>query len=821
MKLSENVFLNKNCVFYEIRAITSILSEMLFNEGDEIIAKGHPYEFSPLQLHAITERLKLGDPPFYSSNPKQDIAHLVEFVTQLKHLKIVGSFKYFESSNIIPNYLSYDLSMFKFLETIEILNCQLENNLTAVNALRTRLKTIKIRQSLTNLSTFLLCEILHWCPIMDPVQNWPYWQVVTYANFSHNSLKRIHPCIKLLTSVQKIDLSHNEIELIENMETLSELCILILSHNKIQDLDHLHTRLGNIHSLNLSSNLIKCLHGLSKLFSVSELRLENNLISSMAEISNLSKLPCLGILNLQNNPVTFTVDYRPQLLLKLGSLAPEITIDGVKASEKEIDTVSILQALRDARNEPMSNLTPNGHLKETNSRSTLSVNSTRAPSKKMQERSNTECIVKKVTSNLHDVSKFRQQIEALRRTGGTDWLRLLNEMHYSSNKGDVSASERGNTSDYTLNDIQFHTIYSLNKNADKFTAELIRKFSISFEMSYPECLMFFDSGNQDFKQQLFATTLRDNILSDNREILSEAISESKIFWVIVIQNNDCSLCEIPICLVLLENEIVFLKLHKVVYEVQEEVNYISKVDPELVYERSFKSDDILSLSIGPYSAYVELKVKFEGRSENITILTVNQDATNMFVAESSRLYNIEATCKPNPFANSMLDIEKVDSSLPISKISVEKQVIFSQRVRVSKAFHKSQRGILHYIFVTPSHVVLMEERLHYPQVVELDITIKPQFQVCAIVSVHTNIKQIHLKDIDLESDCESHNSAFSEQEKEITNLLPENEELGILNKCGSWLILEFESCILLYLNFFSLKQRTEFLDAFLGARSQR
>lgn len=55
-----------------------------------------------------------------SNNPKQDIAHLVEFVTQLKHLKIQGSSQHFEASNIIPNDLSYELSMFKFVQILEV-----------------------------------------------------------------------------------------------------------------------------------------------------------------------------------------------------------------------------------------------------------------------------------------------------------------------------------------------------------------------------------------------------------------------------------------------------------------------------------------------------------------------------------------------------------------------------------------------------------------------------------------------------------------------------------------------------------------------------
>ncbi|GFS92682.1 nischarin [Nephila pilipes] len=810
---------------YEIRTMTSILSELLFNEGEEIITKAEPYEFNPLQLHAISERLKLGDPTFYSNNPKQDIAHLVEFITQLKHLKIVGSFKYFEASNIIPNYLSYDLSMFKFLETIEILNCKLENNLVSVDALRTRLKSLKIHQSLTDLSTFLLCEILHWCPVIDPVQNWPFWQCVTHANFSHNSLTKIHPCIKLLSSVEKIDLSHNEIEVVENMETLSKLSTLVLSHNKIQDLEHLHTRLGNIHSLNLSSNRIKCLHGLSKLFSVSELHLENNLISSMAEAANLSKLPCLEILNLQNNPVTFTVDYRPQLLLKLGSLAPEITLDGVKATEKEIDTVSVLQALKVARDEPVLTEKHNGQGERESTKFNFPVKATCLPAEEFQEHNtelNTECLTKKTMSNLHDVSKFRHQVETLRRIGGNDWLRLLNEMHCPSSKiASHMNPDNYNRSDAAVSDTHLQNVFSFDKNLEKLTPELIKTSTISLEMIYPECLLFLDSGNDVFKQKFLSPSLQKGVLNNLDKVSTKIISEAKVLWIIALQHNESSVYETPVCLVLLPTEIVFLKLKKFTCESQEEVSCVSKFNPELLYSRSILPQDILSLNIGPCNAYIELKLKINGRFESMTILTMDKDATCLFSAECFRLYNIEPVYKLNPFANNIFDIEMVDSGLSLSKTSVEKQIIFSQRVCVSKAFHKCQQEVLHYIFVTPSHVVLVEERLYYPQIVELDITIKPQFQVCALVNVHTNIKQIHLKDIDLESESELQNNACFEPETRVGSSLPENEELHILYKCGSWLIIEFESNVLLYLNFSTLKQRTEFLDVFLSTRSQR
>lgn len=38
---------------------------------------------------------------------------------------------------------------------------------------------------------------------------------------------------------------------------------------------------------------------------------------------------------------------------------------------------------------------------------------------------------KKPLANLAEASEFRQHIETLRRIGGSDWLRLLNEMNAS------------------------------------------------------------------------------------------------------------------------------------------------------------------------------------------------------------------------------------------------------------------------------------------------------------------------------------------------------------------------------------------------------
>lgn len=75
----------------------------------------------------------------------------------------------------------------------------------------------------------------------------------------------------------------------------------------------------------ITKNIYIFFLGLAKLFSVTKLHLDNNSVTSFHEILHLSKLPCIEILNLQNNPVTLNVDYRSQVLLIFGSHASEVS----------------------------------------------------------------------------------------------------------------------------------------------------------------------------------------------------------------------------------------------------------------------------------------------------------------------------------------------------------------------------------------------------------------------------------------------------------------------------------------------------------------
>ncbi|XP_035207818.1 uncharacterized protein LOC118182556 isoform X2 [Stegodyphus dumicola] len=813
---------------YEIRAITSSLSETFFSEGEVIISTGESYKFSPLQLHAISERLKLCEPTCYSNNPTQDIAHLVEFVSHLKHLKIVGSNICFGDSNIVPNALSFDLSMFKFLETLEIHNCKLDNNLVSVETLRIKLKSLIVYESLKDLATILLCGIVHWSPALEPVKNWPFWDSITCANFSHNSLKKISPSIKLLSSVKQIDLSYNEIEVIENLETLSELSTLILSHNNIHYLDSLHTQLGNISALYLSSNKINNLQGLSKLFSVSELYLDGNEIASFKEVSCLSKLPCLEVLNLEGNPITTYVDYRPQVLLMLGPLAPELQLDSLKATEKEIDTVSVLQALRQAHGGNISDIDYDSTFKET-ARSVEQCMHTDSTSRKLKDLSN---VSGKHTKSVSDVSKFRHQVETLRRIGGSDWLRLLNEIRSStsqdSTKDIPESSVSGNYS--VSKDMQLHIVHIRNKSFSELEPHTIMQYAVSAELCYPEWWLS-DSSNEKFNSILMSILQKDrpDLFEGIKGAVAEATSKSFMFpetdilWVVGILYQESSVYEIPVCVLLCDKEMLLLKLKSFQKNAKlPKKGLDNECSPDISYLRSVLPSHVSSVAIGPCSAYIELKLNESSSSQNLIFLMTNEETAALFIANCKRLFNLTPVYKPNPFANKVIAFENIHTAFPLSNMTVQNQIIFGQRILLSKTLHKSHYGILHYVFVTLSHILLVEERLHIPQVIGLDVTAQPQFHVCAVVNVQTNIKQIHLKDVDYESDLECNSDFNSTEESNVQYESPvENKHFEILYKCGSWLFLEFESGVFLYLKFSNFKKRNEFLDAFLCARSQR
>lgn len=94
------------------------------------------------------------------------------------------------------------------------------------------------------------------------------------------------------------------------MTGLPHLRTIDLSQNSIKDIESLHTKIGQILTLDLSNNNIRNLHGMSKLYSVTNLDVSNNKLRTLADVTTVTSLPCVEKLTLSPNKVNNEVDYR-------------------------------------------------------------------------------------------------------------------------------------------------------------------------------------------------------------------------------------------------------------------------------------------------------------------------------------------------------------------------------------------------------------------------------------------------------------------------------------------------------------------------------
>lgn len=168
-------------------------------------------------------------------------------------------------------------------------------------------------------------------------------------DLSSNNLTEIDSSIKLVPNLRILILNHNKLSSISNLTVLPHLTHLSVSHNLIVVCDELHTKLGNVLSLDLSQNGISSLEGLSKLYSLECLDISCNNIADVVGMFCIGSLPCLENLILTGNSVATTIDYRVKILESFGDRAKEICLDNERPSQQELDKVAILRALRIAR----------------------------------------------------------------------------------------------------------------------------------------------------------------------------------------------------------------------------------------------------------------------------------------------------------------------------------------------------------------------------------------------------------------------------------------------------------------------------------------
>ncbi|XP_077982564.1 nischarin-like [Glandiceps talaboti] len=452
-----SVFLGFNK--YDIHGVTETLAEELYEKGEMILAAREVYHMTPMQLYAITERLKLAIPtcvctifcfsPFSESGDRrQDLGHVMDFIARLKYLKVTGFEKTLGTSNRTVNQLPFDMSIFKALVQVQIDNCNCRL-ISGLDALKKTLNTLNIHQSTTTIRDVLLPSAHQWeAGSNEFTAIVPTWSALTTADFSHNTIDTIDESVKLMPKVEYLDLSHNSVDNLEHLQHLSCLSHVDLSHNSIQSVEALNRKLGNIKSLNLAGNQLETLSAFAKLYSLVELNVSHNQISEVIEVKHVSILPCLEKLTLIGNPVTIVTDYRTKILEIFADRASELLLDRQAATQKELDTVAVLQAIhkaREVKENQRKKASPrkkhSSHVHEAEIADAASVESDSLHQSSLQGTpGSSPPSTGQVTEGSPTSGAFRAQIESIRNLGGEQWLRMLNEMQQPSEESSPSTS---------------------------------------------------------------------------------------------------------------------------------------------------------------------------------------------------------------------------------------------------------------------------------------------------------------------------------------------------------------------------------------------
>lgn len=74
---------------FDIIYLLQDMAETFYQQGETILNQSNCYEFSPLELYAITERLKLPCPTTICLKKIYDFSHVLDFCCRLESVSLV------------------------------------------------------------------------------------------------------------------------------------------------------------------------------------------------------------------------------------------------------------------------------------------------------------------------------------------------------------------------------------------------------------------------------------------------------------------------------------------------------------------------------------------------------------------------------------------------------------------------------------------------------------------------------------------------------------------------------------------------------------
>ncbi|XP_071171413.1 nischarin-like isoform X2 [Mytilus edulis] len=742
---------------YEIHGITQTMAEDLYNKGDVLLQLKEVYSVTPLQLHCLTERLKLPEPTCDSGDTKKDIGHILDFITRVKCLHVKGQQHKVGSSNILMSKLKFDLTLYKSLECLELEHC----DPFLISGLETNKQSIEhlfIHYSLNSIRDIMLQDIPHW-KAEDGTMVVSHWENLIEVDFSHNSILHIDDSVQLLPRVEVLDLSYNKLESIEHLNWLSQLTILNLSYNNISHLDSLHTKLGNLKKLNLAGNKLSSLSGLSKLFSLENLDVMDNNISQIPEVKYVCGLPCLECLYLTGNPVTAVLDYRTKVLAMFGDRVVEATLDQEKPTEKELDTVRVVQAIQKSKEKK----------EEREKEKTTSYTSLRRESECSQTSELGWSTVRPTSlssASNQESSNIKSSDIGQNRTSSTSSMASL-----------TSSSE-----------LKQDHLEEQTMIGHKMTGKMVKS---SKDSSAINCSKLPTMHNTDFatwmQNRLFGT------LTDSEPVAEKIID---ILWCMVVQYSNQQVIE-PSCVVLTERRIFILRLKK--------GKSTSMNIPEMETFYIMPLSNIHEVLIGACYSFIRLEESFVSSSGTFALVVTDADAGKSFAdGVENCLKQDQAVAGISPFTNHS---QYGDLAKHIFKLEDEQGLSTG---RLAFAMCVTIAGIeqMAMLLLSENGVYLIDlDCLFWPKpsyITILEDIKSPNFTFLQNHSIGTKISDITI------------NITFKEKHK----TLPHQNHIKYEKYGFSMIFHELIGPVGFHVSFFSVKSRDAFLDRLTNLRSE-
>ncbi|XP_062520004.1 serine/threonine-protein kinase 11-interacting protein-like [Corticium candelabrum] len=431
-------------------AVVQKLASLLFETGENI-AKG----LSCLSLtgrtlkivnDAVTKQERSGETQPYSTVFARNVSFLKDFFSGVPAVKISG----------LPNHLDnfVDLSAFKSLHSLSIKRVPVSLVL-GLSGLREQCKRLSCQRCVTDIKDLLLT--------CGGDQSGPLsWSVLIDLDLSYNNISKLNDSMKLCLSVQRLDLSHNQIVHDEDsLQYLHHLCTLNLGFNRLELLPKLNQRACLcLTRLVLRNNNLSVIAGIECLKHLEHVDLSYNCLISHSDLAPLQQLNQLTKLFLNNNPLAFHPYHRSLTAGHLSShINPEaISLDGKRLTDLEkhylpkpdrygvpspaTDSLyltaggSSLTVPRDAGKSPQK-LTPLSKNKGKEREASIHEEDFTRFENGEQSRVRTKLVF---DDNDSAANRKREQVEMLRKEVGDEWLVSYQERNKKPEEDAANAS---------------------------------------------------------------------------------------------------------------------------------------------------------------------------------------------------------------------------------------------------------------------------------------------------------------------------------------------------------------------------------------------